>query len=149
MSQLNRISLIHEAPLHNVQKQGMREPLPLPDTQRAGPENRAVEGLSMSACGTCQRTVAPFGVPSRLFEIRRGYQAEWNGLKFLVESDSNDWTLCVQDFENHRTLYTARRAQARAAKLMAAEFAVFRVFGGDSPVSPDRLANDLQWQEYW
>ena len=103
----------------------------------------------MGACGTCQRTAAPFMVPSRLFEIRRGYRAEWNGLTFSVESDSSDWTLRVQDFTNSRILYTARRSQAGAAKLMAAEFAVFSVLGSGSPLSPDRLANDLKWREYW
>ncbi|HUA61179.1 MAG TPA: hypothetical protein VML19_20610 [Verrucomicrobiae bacterium] len=102
----------------------------------------------MDACGTCHRSLTP-RAPAPLFEIRRGYRAEWNGLTFNVETDSGDWTLRVRDLADTKTLYTARRSQARAAQLAAAEFAVFRTLGGDAPVNPERLARDLAWQEYW
>jgi hypothetical protein len=55
----------------------------------------------------------------------------------------------VQDSARRETLYTAHRGGARAAQLAAAEFAIFRVLDPESRVSPDRLAKELKWQEYW
>jgi sulfur transfer protein SufE len=45
------------------------------------------------------------------------------------------------------TLYIAHRSGARAAQLAAAEFAIFRVLGPENRLSPDRLAQELKWQE--
>jgi hypothetical protein len=127
----------------------MREFLPLPGSFCAGTQDRPVEGINMGACGTCNRNPLRPAAPATLFGIRHGYRAEWKGLAFSVETDSSDWTLSIQDYAKRETLYTARRAQAPAAQLVAAEFAVFRVLGHDSLVSPDRLAKELNWQEYW
>jgi hypothetical protein len=100
----------------------------------------------MGTCGASHRT-AP-AAASTLFQIRRGYRAEWNGLALSVETDCGDWTLRVQDCSKLETLYTARRAKALAAQLVAAEFAAFRT-GCGTQVSPDRLVRELRWQEYW
>jgi hypothetical protein len=139
---------IHEAPLLNLQKQGMPAPMPIQRIADAGTENCPVEGITMPSCGTCHRNLVPAS-PAPLFEIRHGYRSEWNGLAFSVESNSGDWMLRVGEVAKMETLYTARRAQAHAAQLMAAEFAAFRLPGGDQWISPDRLAKELKWQEYW
>ncbi|HEY1242038.1 MAG TPA: hypothetical protein VGF16_15855 [Bryobacteraceae bacterium] len=99
-------------------------------------------------CGSCQTAPRP-QAPAPLFQIRRGYRTRWNDLAFSVESDSGDWTLCVQDPARRETLYTAHRGGARAAQVAAAEYAIFRVLGPESRISPDRLAKELTWQEYW
>jgi hypothetical protein len=57
--------------------------------------------------------------------------------------------LRVQDSAAREPLYTAHRCGARAAQLAAAEFAIFRVLGPGSSVSPVRLAGELNWQEHW
>ena len=103
----------------------------------------------MGACASCPRSAVPSRAPAPLFQIRRGYRARWNDLAFSVESDSGDWTLHVQDPARRETLYTAHRGGAGAAQCAAAEFAIFRVLGPESRVSPDRLAKELKWQEYW
>jgi len=82
-----------------------------------------------------------------LQQIRRGYRARWNELAISIETDSSQWTLCVQD--SSQTLYTALRGGARAAQVAAAEYAIFRILGPASTVRPDRLAQELKWQEYW
>lgn len=90
----------------------------------------------------------PRPVPSALFQIRRGYRTEWNGLAISVEHDSSDWMLRVEDSGKSETLYTARRLQVSDAQMAAADFAIFRVLGGNSEVTPDRLAKAWNWQEY-
>jgi len=102
----------------------------------------------MSACGTCSQNLFSLPAPT-LFQIRRGYRAEWNGLQFAVESEAGDWTVRIQDSASMQTVYTARRPQPRAAQLVAAEFALFRVFGGVAQISPERLVHQLNWQQYW
>lgn len=102
----------------------------------------------MSACASCRHSSIPQRTPNTpLLQIRRGYRTRWNNLAFSVESDSSQWTLRVQD--SSQTLYTAQRGGARAAQVAAAEFAIFRVLGPASPLRPDRLAQELKWQEYW
>lgn len=100
-------------------------------------------------CGSCRHNTVPPPKRAPLFQIRHGYRARWSDLAFSVETDSGDWTLRVHDPLRGETLYIAHRGAARAAQVAAAEFAIFRVLGPQSRVSPDRLANELNWQEYW
>lgn len=101
----------------------------------------------MPGCGNCaHKAVAP---AAPLLQIRHGYRAQWNGLAFAVENDASDWTLRVENSNGPATLYTARRSKVDAAQFAAADFAIFSVLGGDSRVSPERLAKELNWQEYW
>ena len=103
----------------------------------------------MANCGSCRPKSAPSSTPPELFQIRHGYHTRWNDLAFSVENNSGDWTLRVQDPARSATLYTAHRGGARAAQVAALEFAIFFVLGAASRVSPDRLATELTWQEYW
>jgi hypothetical protein len=103
----------------------------------------------MGSCGSCERTTVASRTAAPLLQIRHGYRARWNRLAFAVETDSDQWTLRVQDAVGSETLYTAHRSGAHAAQVAAAEFAIFRELGFDSRVSPDRLAGELKWQEYW
>ena len=100
-------------------------------------------------CGSCRHNAARPQAPAPLFQIRQGYRARWSDLAFSVEADSDEWTLRVQDSARRQTLYTAHRGGARAAQVAAAEFAIFRVLGPQSRVSPDRLAGELNWQSYY
>lgn len=99
-------------------------------------------------CATCLHNAARPPAPAPLFQIRQGYCARWNDLAFSVETDSGDWTLRVQNSGRTQTLYTAHRGAAHAAMVAAVEFAIFLIFGPQSRVSPDRLANELNWQSY-
>ena len=103
----------------------------------------------MPRCLGCSASTAAATLAVPLLQIRRGYRAQWNDLAFSVETDSSDWRLHVQDPAKNETLYTAYRGGMRAAKIAAAEFAIFEVLGPESRVSPDRLAGELKWQEYW
>jgi hypothetical protein len=77
---------------------------------------------------------------SPLVQIRQGFQARWNDLTLLVESEDRQWTLRVQEAGSHRVLYTAGRSNRAAAQSAGLEFAAFRA---GAP------ARDLQWQPYW
>jgi len=99
-------------------------------------------------CGSCRHNAARPQPPAPLFQIRRGFRARWSDLAFSVETDSGDWILRVQDFAKQQTLYTAHRGGAHAAQIAAAEFAIFLVLGAQSRMSPERLANELNWQSY-
>lgn len=100
-------------------------------------------------CGSCQHRIAPPRPATPLLQIRHGYRAQWNSLAFSVEADSDQWTLRVRDAARSDTLYTAHRGGVGAAQAAAAEFAVFQVLGRESRLSPDSLARELKWQEYW
>jgi hypothetical protein len=102
----------------------------------------------MANCGSCRPKSVPSPTPE-LFQIRHGYRTRWNDLAFSVENNCGDWTLRVQDPARSATLYTAHRGGVRAAQVAALEFAIFFVLGAASRVSPDRLNQELAWQEYW
>ena len=103
----------------------------------------------MANCGSCRHNAAPKPAKAQLFQIRHGYRAKWNNLAVIVETDSSDWTLRVHDPARSATLYTGHRGGARAAQVAALEFAIFFVLGAASRLSPDTLAKELTWQEYW
>ena len=101
-------------------------------------------------CGPNATCFAPLAAPPVvLLQIRKGYAASWAGLEISIEAESQDWALEVRDASTRRTLYTARRSNAQAARIAALEFAVFRVFGGTAATSPERLARELSWREFW
>jgi hypothetical protein len=101
-------------------------------------------------CVSCRHNTLPQREKTApLLQIRRGYRARWNDLALLVESDSDQWTLRVEDSGHTRTLYIAHRGGASAAQVAAAEFAIFRVLGPGSSISPAGLARELKWQECW
>jgi hypothetical protein len=103
----------------------------------------------MRSCGGCHNNRVPASAPAVLFQIRRGYRAQWKELAFSVESDSGSWTLRVQDSAKRETLYTAHRSGSVAAQQAAAEFASLRVMGSESHLNIARLAEELKWHGYW
>jgi hypothetical protein len=84
-----------------------------------------------------------------LVQIKRGYRARWHDLDLSVEVDSDQWTVRVQDVTRSRTVHTAHRSSASAARTAAAEFAIFRVSGAAGLERPEALAKTLEWHEYW
>jgi hypothetical protein len=103
----------------------------------------------MGRCKSCRSNLALPRDPARLLQIRHRYQARWRALKLSVTMDTDDWILVVQDWDTRNTLYTGHRAGPRAARIAAAEFAIFSVLGPGSPVIPERLAEELNWQQVW
>lgn len=99
------------------------------------------------ACGSCRHNTFPAKTPAPLLQIRRGYRTRWNDLAITVESDSNGWSLRIQDAAQ-KDLYTAQRMGSQAAQVAAAEYAIFRTLGPASPLTADRLAQELIWQTY-
>jgi hypothetical protein len=85
---------------------------------------------------------------SSLIQIRHGFRARCHDLTLSVESDDQQWTLRIRDAADQRLLYTAGRANRGAAQVAAAEYALFRADVA-SQSSPERIAQSLQWQEYW
>lgn len=103
----------------------------------------------MGTCGNCRSGAAAWRGPEPLFEIRRSFRARWNRLGFSVSVDSGRWTLVVEDAETRNTLHTGLRAGARAAQVAAAEFGIFWVLGPECRMIPERLVQELHWQEVW
>ena len=103
----------------------------------------------MPGCGNCQRRSIPVQAPAPLFQIQQSYGTRWNGLALSVQTDFSQWMFNVRDEARNQTIYTAYRGSASAAKLAAAEFAILKVFGFESPMNPGSLAQSLQWQPRW
>jgi hypothetical protein len=97
----------------------------------------------MTAC------TRPSGVPALpLIHIRRGYVTACHDLQLAVENAGDGWTAEVRDPHDGRTLYNARRCSLEAAKVATAEFAMFRVTV-QARQTPEALARELRWKEYW
>jgi hypothetical protein len=108
---------------------------------------KACIGMLLRGAVARPRAAAP-----SLIQIKRGYRARWQGLDLSIEVDSDQWTVRVQDAQRTRTIHTAHRGTASAARVAATEFAVFRCAdqaGRQAPETPERLAKSLDWQEYW
>jgi hypothetical protein len=104
--------------------------------------------MNMAFCGSCQqKTLRPL-TPATLFQIKHGYRAQWNAIDFSVESESDQWTLRVENSISKETLYLAHRGGSRAAQSAAADFASFRLACG-AQNSPAQVAKELKWQAYW
>jgi hypothetical protein len=83
-----------------------------------------------------------------LIHIRRGFVTACRDLQLAVETADEGWTAEVRDPRQGRTLYNARRCSLEAAKTATAEFAI-SVAAGQGPQSPEQLARELRWKEYW
>ena len=95
----------------------------------------------MGFCGSCQQKAASTAAP--LFQIKHGYRARWNAIDFSVESESDQWTLRVENSISKEMLYEAHRGGPRAAQSAAVDFASFRL------VSGGQTGPELKWQAYW
>jgi hypothetical protein len=88
-------------------------------------------------------------IPAPLIQIRRGYATAYCDLRLSVETDAGGWKAQVRDGHRGPTLYSAQRCSLSAAKVAAAEFAVFSTAGVTSSTSPEATAKFLRWNEYW
>ncbi|HUI80290.1 MAG TPA: hypothetical protein VLY24_20335 [Bryobacteraceae bacterium] len=91
----------------------------------------------------------PRAAAPALIQIKRGYRARWQDLDLSIEMDSEQWTARVQNTARTETMHTAHRGTATAARLAAAEFAIFRLSSPAAGQTPERLAKSLEWHEYW
>src|SRR6185369_9272046 len=109
----NGLNLVHddsETCLPHLQKQRMRQLLPLPGRPQEPVEDYSDQGaIVMGFCGSCQQKAVSSRTPAPLFQIKRGFRARWNAIDFSVEADSGQWTLRVENSINRETLYTAHR----------------------------------------
>jgi hypothetical protein len=94
----------------------------------------------------CARHSAPPAPP--LIHIRRGYVTACQDLRLTVETGGEGWSAEVRDVRNGGTLYNARRCSLDAAKVALTEFAMFRAPARPGQ-TPERLARELSWTEYW
>jgi len=101
-------------------------------------------GMFLRGTATRSRAAAP-----ALVQIKRGYRTRWQNLDLSVEVDTDQWTVRVQDSTRSHTMHTAHRSSATAARLAAAEFALFGVPGSTNWERPEDLAKTLEWHEYW
>lgn len=104
----------------------------------------ACPGMILRGAAARSRAAAP-----TLVQIRRGYRARWQDLDLSVEVDIDQWTVRVQDVTRSRTMHTAHRSSADAARIAAVEFALFRVSGEIGWERPETLAKTFEWHEYW
>ena len=104
----------------------------------------ACAGMFLRGAAAPPRAAAP-----SLIQIRRGYRARWQDLDLSVEVESDQCTVRVQDVTRSRTMHTAHRSSAAAARIAAAEFAVFCASGTAGWERPETLAKALEWHEYW
>lgn len=95
---------------------------------------------------TCTRT--PETATPALIHIRHGFASACDTLRLLVETGAEGWTAEVRDRRDGSTLYNARRCSLDAAKVAIAEFALF-LLPAQGGRTPERLARELSWQEYW
>jgi hypothetical protein len=96
----------------------------------------------MTACTRTPSVPAPL-----LIHIRRGYVTACHDLQLAVETGGDGWIAQVRDSHDGRTLYNAQRCSLDAAKVAGAEYAMFRA--GQGRQTPEQLARELSWQEYW
>ena len=94
----------------------------------------------------CMQSTAAVHAP--LIQIRSGYRTTWGDVSLSVESGAEGWNARVQ--HHGRTVYKAQRSSAAAAKSAAVEFALLLGASGTMcRESPERLARQLRWSEYW
>lgn len=94
----------------------------------------------------CLRQAPAPGAP--LIQIRRRQTATWNGLILLIESGEEEWTASVREAGLQRTLYTARRPNAAAARGAAVEFACFHAANLDLREAAASL-REISWNSSW
>jgi hypothetical protein len=123
----------------------MRQLLPLPGRLKTPFQDHPDQGpiKVMGFCGSCHHNAMPTPPAAPLFQIKRGFRARWDVIDFKVESESDQWTLRVEDSISKETLYTAHRGGSGAAKSGALDFASFRL------VCEGHVRPELQWQAYW
>src|SRR5690348_10224429 len=92
---------------------------------------------------------APMRVePATLIQIRRGYVTDCSGLHLSVETDAEGWKAEVRDRKGGSTLYAAKRCSAVAAKVAAAEFALWSGTAMHERTA-EVVSNHLAWREFW
>jgi hypothetical protein len=67
----------------------------------------------------------------------------------LPAIDAAGWKAQVRDRNDGRMVYSTSRCSLGAAKIAAAEFAVFRMAGAADRTSPETMAQHLSWNEHW
>lgn len=82
-----------------------------------------------------------------LIQIRRAYRASCFDLEMTVEGDADGWTARVHSQGASAPLHSVRRRSLEAAKLAAAEFAVFRMTGAMAAETVATMAEHLPWAE--
>lgn len=77
---------------------------------------------------------------------RAGYEAEWEGLRLVIEERPDHFQAFVYDPGECNVLYTAARMNLDAAKLAAVEFVATTTFGPRHDLKPEVIAAMLVWE---
>lgn len=73
------------------------------------------------------------------------YEAEWEGMRLVLERRADYWQLFVYDVENCEVLHFAERISLDAAKYAAVEFAAAHCFGPRHDLRPEIISAILVW----
>jgi hypothetical protein len=74
------------------------------------------------------------------------YQTEWEGLRLVVERQSDHWQYFVYDVANCEVLHTAARLTDETAKIGAMEFAMSHLYGPEYDLKPEVMIRMLLWE---
>ena len=77
---------------------------------------------------------------------KRRFEAEWEGLRLVIDECPDHWQVFVYDPAQCEVLYTAERISLEAAKLVAVEFAAPIRFGPSHVLKPEVLTKMLAWK---
>ncbi|HXS97481.1 MAG TPA: hypothetical protein VN736_22940 [Candidatus Limnocylindrales bacterium] len=77
---------------------------------------------------------------------RHKLEADFEGLRLVVASDTVHWQVFVYDVENCEVLHACQRISIHAAKHAAVEFAAAYRFGPRNDLEPDAISTRLAWE---
>ena len=75
----------------------------------------------------------------------RRYEAEWEGLRIVIEERPEHFQVFIYDPDKCEVLYTAERMSLDAAKFAAIDFVATARFGPSHDLKPEIVALMLVW----
>jgi hypothetical protein len=81
-----------------------------------------------------------------LIDKPQHHEAEWEGLRLVVEEREEHWQAFVYDAKSCEVVYTASRMSLGLAKLAAVEFVANYVFGPQHGLNLETIAVMLLWE---
>jgi len=106
----------------------------------------SVRAVDVEPAGSCEGRRNPRILPVMAEGQRQ--QAEWQGLRLVVEARPTHWQVFVYDAKKCEVLHTEEQATADGAKCAALEVAVAYLYGPGSDLKPEVLAGMLEWEPY-
>ena len=76
----------------------------------------------------------------------QGYEAEWDGLRIVIEERPKLFQVFIYDPDKCEVLYTAERMSLDAAKSAAVDFVATARFGPSHGLKPEIVVAMLVWE---